>query len=63
MIASFQGHVDIVRILIEAKAKINTQNEVCCTYIPPENSLHNTSSYTESLYVAVLGELTVCLCP
>ena len=28
MTASFDGHVDIVRILIEAKAQINTQNEV-----------------------------------
>ena len=32
MEASFEGHVDIVRILIEAKAQINTQNEVCCSY-------------------------------
>ena len=31
--------------------------------LPPENTLHNTSSYTVSLYIAVLGELTVCLCP
>ena len=30
MTASFNGHVDIVRILIEAKAKVNTQDEVCC---------------------------------
>ena len=28
--------------------------------LPPENTLHNTSSYTVSLYIAVLG---VCLCP
>ena len=28
MEASFQGHVDIVRILIEAKAQINIQEEV-----------------------------------
>ena len=31
--------------------------------LPAENTLHNTSSYTVSLYIAVLGELTVCLCP
>ena len=30
MIASFNGHVDIVRILIEAKAQVNTQDKVCC---------------------------------
>ena len=28
MRASFNGHVDIVRILIEAKAQINTQDKV-----------------------------------
>ena len=28
MEASFEGHVDIVRLLIEAKAQINTQKEV-----------------------------------
>ena len=28
MIASFNGHVDIVRILTEAQAQINIQNEV-----------------------------------
>ena len=26
------------------------------------NTLHNTSSYTVLLYIAVLGELTVCFC-
>ena len=30
--------------------------------LPPENTLYNTSSYTVLLYIAVLGELTVCLC-
>ena len=30
--------------------------------LPPENTPHNTSSYTVSLYIAI-GELTVCLCP
>ena len=39
MTASFEGHVDIVRILIEAKAQINTQNKVCCSY-------HQKTHYT-----------------
>ena len=30
MHASFEGHVDIVRILIESQAQVNTQEEVCC---------------------------------
>ena len=29
MTASFEGHADIVQTLIEAKAQINTQQEVC----------------------------------
>ena len=32
MTASFEGHVDIVRILIKAKAQVNIQDEVCCYY-------------------------------
>ena len=32
MIASFNGHADAVQTLIEAKAPINTQQEVCCSY-------------------------------
>ena len=32
MTASVEGHVDIVKILIEEKAHINTQDEVCCFY-------------------------------
>ena len=39
MTASFEGHVEIVRILIEAKAHINSQNEVCCSY-------HQKTHYT-----------------
>ena len=31
MVASFEGHDDIVRMLIEAKARINIQDEVCCS--------------------------------
>ena len=32
MTASFEGRVVIIRILIEARAQVNTQNEVCCFY-------------------------------
>ena len=32
-------------------------------FLPPENTLHSTSSHTVLLYTAVLGEVTVCLCP
>ena len=32
MAASFEGHVDIVRMLIKAKAKVNLQDEVCNHY-------------------------------
>ena len=35
MTASFEGHVDIVRTLIEAKAQVNTQKEVWLL-LPPE---------------------------
>ena len=49
MTASFHGHVDIVRMLTEAKAQVNTQEEVhvytCILLLPPESTLHNTSSY------------------
>ena len=66
MRASFGGHADIVQTLIEAKAQINTQEEVY-TISTTRNTLthctHTTSSHTVSLYTAVLGEVTVCLCP
>ena len=42
MIASRRGHVDIVRLLIEAKAQVNIQKEVWLL-LPPENTI---SSYT-----------------
>ena len=29
MAASFQGYVGIVRMLIDARAQVNTQDEVC----------------------------------
>ena len=69
MTASFEGHADIVQTLIEAKAQINTQKKV---YTVPtarkytthtHTHTHTTSSHTVSLYTAVLGEVTVCLCP
>ena len=64
MTASFEGHADIVQTLIEAKAQINTQEEVlCCSYHQKMHCTHTTSSHTVSLYTAVLGEVTVCLCP
>ena len=37
MKASHKGYVHIVRILIDAKAEVNTQEEVCCYY----HTLHN----------------------
>ena len=60
MTASFEGHTDIVQILIEAKAEINTQDEVCCSY---HQKTHCTQHHTVWLYTAVLGEVTVCYCP
>ena len=59
MTASCGGHVDIVRILFEAKAEFNTQEEVY--YAAPTGRKHTThnTSYSVSLYI---GELTVCLC-
>ena len=44
MTASFEGHVDIVRILIEAKAQVNTIDEVCYYYIPHPH-LHTKCKY------------------
>ena len=38
MTASFEGHDDIVKMLIEAKAQINTQDEVL---LPLENTLYH----------------------
>ena len=37
--ASSKGHVDIVRLLIEAKAQINTQKEVLNSY---QQTIHTT---------------------
>ena len=46
MTASFEGHDDIVRMLIETKAQVNTQDEVCtqCKLpLPPE--IHCTTCH------------------
>ena len=47
MTACFGGHVDTVRILIEAKTEVNIQDKVLCSY-------HNTPSqcaiYMQHLY-------------
>ena len=63
--ASFKGHADIVQTLIEAKAQINTQEEVYAVPATRKHTAHThtTSPHTVSLYTAVLGEVTVCLCP
>ena len=56
MAASFHGHVDIVRMLIEAKAQVNTQEEVCCSY---HQKTHCTTIYpTHYLHIRYL-----CFCP
>ena len=50
MTASFRGHDDIVRMLIEAKAQVNMQTEVhvhvhvYMLLLPPENTHILTSS-------------------
>ena len=36
MTASFEGHADIVQTLIEAKAQVNTQQEVAILFLPPK---------------------------
>ena len=37
MTASFDGHVDIMKMLIDAKAQVNTQNEVRVVHVHPPN--------------------------
>ena len=41
MAASFEGHDDVVKMLTEAKAQVNIQDEVCSSYKQKKN-LHNT---------------------
>ena len=53
MEASFVGLVDIVRILIDAKAQINIQDKVFCSY---HQKTHNTThhhTHSHCIYVAV----------
>ena len=59
MAASLEGHVDIVKILVEAKAQVNTQKEVWLL-LPPET---HCTTHHHTLCIAVLGELTLCFCP
>ena len=63
MVASFERHTDIVQTLIEAKAEINTQNEVCCSYHQKTHCTQHMTTHTVWLYTAVLGEVTVCYSP
>ena len=42
MVASVEGHVDIVRMLIEANAQVNEQDEVC-------NSIHQKMAHNHIL--------------
>ena len=50
MAASFEGHDDIVRMLIEAKAQVNTQEEVhvrtCMLLLSPESTQHYVLTIT-----------------
>ena len=63
MVASCNGHTDIVQILIEAKAEINTQKEVCCSYHQKTHCTQHMTTHIVWLYTAVLGEVTVCYSP
>ena len=65
MTASFEGHTDVVQTLIEAKAQINTQEEVCCSYHQKTHCTthHHTQCHCIQLYILVHVEVTVCLCP
>ena len=60
MTASFHGHVDIVRMLIEAKAQVNTQEEVhvCCSY--HQKTYRTTISYPVLIYLYMSS---LCFCP
>ena len=54
MTASFEGQSRIVRILIEAKAQVNTQEEVSCSYHQKCIAQHISII---TAVIAVLGEL------
>ena len=49
MTASFEGHVDIVRALIEARAQVNTRKEVWLL-LPPETHC-TTHHHTQCYYI------------
>ena len=51
MAASFHGHVDIVRMLTEAKAQVNTQKEVHCMYSPYHHQKAHCTIITPSVIV------------
>ena len=57
MTALYHGHGDIVRVLTEAKAQVNTQEEVCCSY---NQKTYCTPSYPVLLY---LHMNYLCFCP
>ena len=60
MTASFEGHVDIVRMLIEAKAQVNTQNEVYMLLLPP----HTVQPYHTQCYCIIYLYMSyLCFCP
>ena len=50
MTASFGGHVDTVRTLIEAKAQVNTQEEVHCISVILR-TLHTTASHAVLVFL------------
>ena len=57
MAASIHGDVDVVRMLIEAKALVNIQEEVCCSY---HQKTHCTTIIPSVIVPA--HKLTVFLC-
>ena len=58
MIASREGHVDIVRLLIEPKAQVNMQKEVWLL-LPPENT--TSSSKCKNIVEGVGKNISVPL--
>ena len=49
MTASFEGYVDIVRLLIEAKAQVNIQKEVWLL-LPPETHCTHIIIHSVTIY-------------
>ena len=50
MVASCNGHTDIVQILIEAKAEINTQKEVCYSYHQKTHCTTHDHTHSVAVY-------------